>query len=184
MAALAAAGLAAATLMAGQLAGTSAQAAELRTTTLTVPADTQMTTFNPFLSYYDGELDVLGAIYPTLTMLDNDGKPIPYLADSWTTSADQLTWTFKIHPGLKWTRRPAAHRQGCRLDLQPDHDNATAATANGSLVDELQVRHRAGRQHAGDHDQAAAGQHALPEHPGLAASRSCPSTSGRATSPT
>ena len=70
-----------------------------RTTTLTVPADTQITTFNPFLSYYDGELNIIGDIYPTLTMLDDKGKPVPYLADSWTTSADKLTWTFKIQPG-------------------------------------------------------------------------------------
>ena len=28
---------------------------------------------------------------------------MPYLADSWTTSADQLTWTFKLHHGLKWS---------------------------------------------------------------------------------
>src|SRR4051794_6359102 len=99
VAALAAAGLAAATLMAGQLAGGSAQAAG-SDTTLTVPADTQMTTFNPFLSYYDGELNVIGAIYPALTMLDDKGEPIPYLADSWSTSSDQLTWTFKLHSGL------------------------------------------------------------------------------------
>src|SRR5262245_20649099 len=104
VAALVCAAVAAATLMSGQLAATSAHAADsASTTTLTVPADTQMTTFNPFLSYYDGELNVIGAIYPTLTMLDNDGKPVPYLADSWTTSPDQLTWTFKIHPGLKWS---------------------------------------------------------------------------------
>ena len=64
MAALAVAGVAAATLLAGQLAGSSAQAARARTTTLTVPADTQMTTFNPFLSYYDGELNVIGADLP------------------------------------------------------------------------------------------------------------------------
>ena len=102
VAALAVAGLAAAALMAGQLSGSSAQAASTSDTTLTVPADTQMTTFNPFLSYYDGELNVIGAIYPALTMLDNKGEPIPYLADSWTTSSDQRTWTFKIHPGLKW----------------------------------------------------------------------------------
>ncbi len=28
--------------------------------------------------------------------------PIPDLADSWTVSPDGLTWTFNLHPGVKW----------------------------------------------------------------------------------
>src|SRR5438309_655265 len=103
MAALAVAGIAPATLPAGQPAGSRAQADSSPETTLTVTADTQMTTFNPFLSYYDGELNVIGAIYPALTQLNDQGEPVPYLADSWTTSPDKRTWTFKIHPGLKWS---------------------------------------------------------------------------------
>ena len=30
------------------------------------------------------------------------GALVPELADSWEVSADQLTWTFKLHPGVKW----------------------------------------------------------------------------------
>lgn len=30
------------------------------------------------------------------------GPLVPELADSWDVSADQLTWTFKLHPGVKW----------------------------------------------------------------------------------
>ena len=134
VAALAAAGVAAATLLAGQLAGSSAQADSSSETTLTVNADTQMTTFNPFLSYYDGELNVLGAIYPTLTMLDDQGKPVPYLADSWTTSSDQLTWTFKIHPGLKWSDGQPLTAADAAWTFNLIMHNATAATSNGSLV--------------------------------------------------
>ena len=135
VAALVAAGLAAATLLAGQLASNPATAAASGDTTLTVPADTQMTTFNPFLSYYDGELNVIGAIYPTLTMLDNDGKPVPYLADSWTTSPDQLTWTFKIHPGLKWSDGTPLTAKDAAWTFNLIMHNATAATSNGSLVE-------------------------------------------------
>jgi peptide/nickel transport system substrate-binding protein len=135
VAALAAASLAAAALMAGQLAGTSAQAAGSDSSTLTVQADTQMTTFNPFLSYYDGELNILGAIYPTLTMLDDKGAPIPYLADSWTTSSDQLTWTFKIHPGLTWSDGQPLTAEDAAWTFNLIMHNATAATSNGSLVE-------------------------------------------------
>jgi peptide/nickel transport system substrate-binding protein len=134
VAALAVAGLAAAALLAGQSAGSTAQAADSGTTTLTVPADTQMTTFNPFLSYYDGELNVIGAIYPALTMLDDNGQPVPYLADSWSTSADKLTWTFKIHPGLTWSDGQPLTAQDAAWTFNLIMHNATAATSNGSLV--------------------------------------------------
>ena len=134
MAALAAAGVAAAALIAGQLAGGSAHADSSSDTTLTVTADTQMTTFNPFLSYYDGELDVIGTIYPALTMLDDKGEPIPYLADSWTTSSDKLTWTFKIHPGLKWSDGQPITAEDAAWTFNLIMHNADAATSNGSLV--------------------------------------------------
>jgi peptide/nickel transport system substrate-binding protein len=133
VAALVAAGLAAATLMAGQLAGGSAQAAG-SDTTLTVPADTQMTTFNPFLSYYDGELNVIGAIYPALTMLDDKGEPVPYLADSWTTSSDQLTWTFTLHSGLTWSDGEPLTAEDAAWTFNLIMSDPVAATSNGSLV--------------------------------------------------
>ena len=135
MAALAAAGVAAAALLAGQLAGGSAHADSSSDTTLTVTADTQMTTFNPFLSYYDGELNVIGAIYPALTQLDDKGEPVPYLADSWTTSPDKLTWTFKIHPGLKWSDGQPLTAKDAAWTFNLIMHNATAATSNGSLVE-------------------------------------------------
>jgi peptide/nickel transport system substrate-binding protein len=135
VAALALAGLAAATLMAGQLAGGGAQAAASDQTTLTVNADTQMTTFNPFLSYYDGELNILGAIYPTLTMLDDNGNPVPYLATSWTTSPDKLTWTFTIRSGLKWSDGQPLTAEDAAWTFNLIMHNATAATSNGSLVE-------------------------------------------------
>ncbi|HEX3929356.1 MAG TPA: ABC transporter substrate-binding protein [Nocardioides sp.] len=134
VAALVVAGLAAAALLTGQAAGGSAQAASSDTTTLTVNADTQMTTFNPFLSYYDGELNVIGTIYPSLTMLNDQGEPVPYLADSWTTSPDKLTWTFKIHPGLKWSDGQPLTAADAAWTFNLIMHNATAATSNGSLV--------------------------------------------------
>jgi peptide/nickel transport system substrate-binding protein len=70
--------------------------------TLTIAAG-QISTLNPFLAYFDSELNILGSIYPSLYQYDADNNPVPYLAESATTSPDHLTWTFRIRPGLKWT---------------------------------------------------------------------------------
>jgi peptide/nickel transport system substrate-binding protein len=103
-------------------------------TTLRVEADTSISTFNPFLAYYNGELNVLGSIYPSLTTLNEQGQPQPYLATSWTTSADQLTWTFKIRSGLKWSDGKPLTAADAAWTLNLIMHNSAAATANGSLV--------------------------------------------------
>lgn len=41
-------------------------------------------------------------IYDTLFALDAEGTPRPQMVDTWTTSDDGLTWTFKLRDGLKW----------------------------------------------------------------------------------
>lgn len=39
-------------------------------------------------------------VYDTLFGLDSKYQPQPQMVESWETSADQLTWTFKLRPGL------------------------------------------------------------------------------------
>ena len=43
-----------------------------------------------------------GSLYNGLVALDKDFKPEPELADSWTIADDGKTYTFKLHPGVKW----------------------------------------------------------------------------------
>jgi peptide/nickel transport system substrate-binding protein len=102
--------------------------------TLTLPADTAISTFNPFLAYYDGELDILGNIYPTLTSLDENGEPVPYYAQSWETSDDQLTWTFHLKPGLTWSDGEPLTAEDAAWTFNLIMTDDVAATANGSLV--------------------------------------------------
>ncbi|MDR2984405.1 MAG: ABC transporter substrate-binding protein [Nocardiopsaceae bacterium] len=104
------------------------------TTTLKVVADTSISTFNPFLSYFNGELAVLGNIYPALTTINEKGQPAPYLAKSWKTSPDQLTWTFKIRSGLKWSDGKPLTAADAAWTLNLIMKNPVAGTANGSLV--------------------------------------------------
>jgi len=42
------------------------------------------------------------ALYETLVVKGPDGKAHPGLAESWTISADKLTWRFKLRPGARF----------------------------------------------------------------------------------
>jgi peptide/nickel transport system substrate-binding protein len=41
-------------------------------------------------------------IYEPLIIRDNQGKPLPALATSWTITSDPLVWEFKLRPGVKF----------------------------------------------------------------------------------
>ncbi|WP_168207507.1 ABC transporter substrate-binding protein [Microlunatus elymi] len=93
-----------------------------------------MTTFNPFVSYYDGELNVISMIFPALTYSDKNNEPAPYLASKWTTSSDGLTWTFDLRPNLKWSDGQPLTSSDIAWTYNLVMTNTVAATANGTLV--------------------------------------------------
>lgn len=133
-AAVAVAALLASAGLAAGAAAPAASAASSPGSTLRIEDDTSISTFNPFLSYFDGELNILGSIYPTLTTVNEQGKPVPYLASSWTTSPDHLTWTFKIRSGLKWSDGKPLTAADAAWTFNLIMHNQVAATSNGSLV--------------------------------------------------
>ena len=102
--------------------------------TLRIQSQTSFSTFNPFTAYFDGDLEVIGEIYPALTVLGAHNQPVPYLASKWNTSADKLTWTFSLHPGLKWSDGKPLSASDVAWTLNLIMHNSVAATANGSLV--------------------------------------------------
>ena len=58
---------------------------------------------NPLLSQYnqvDGTLCAL--LFDGLTKLDEQGNVVPDLAETWTISADGLTYDFRLRAGLQW----------------------------------------------------------------------------------
>ncbi len=111
-----------------------AQASSPAASTLRVEADTAFSTFNPFLAYFNADLNVIGNIYPTLTSINEQGVAGPYLATKWTTSADKLTWTFTIRSGLKWSDGKPITAADAAWTFNLIMHNSTAATANGALV--------------------------------------------------
>jgi peptide/nickel transport system substrate-binding protein len=115
-------------------AGPASAASSSPGSTLRIEAQTSFSTFNPFTAYFDGDLEVIYEIYPLLTSSNAQGKPIPYLASKWSLSADKLTWTFSIHPGLKWSDGKPITAADAAWTLNLIMHNSAAATANGSLV--------------------------------------------------
>lgn len=108
-------------------------------TTLSVAMDSSgVDTLNPFLAYFNGSLDLFGAIYPSLTTIDQSGKPSPYLATSWNVSPDHLTWTFKIRDGLKWSDGQPLTAEDAAWTFHLIMTDEIAGTANGTLVSGFQ----------------------------------------------
>jgi len=67
---------------------------------------------NPFVGYSGVDYLVYHLNYQFLTGFEPTKlEPRPEFAESWSHSADGLTWTFKIRPGMKWTDgQPATAR--------------------------------------------------------------------------
>lgn len=57
---------------------------------------------NPLLATSDTERDLAALIYSGLTRIDDTGRAQPDLAASVTVSPDELSYTFKLKPGLEW----------------------------------------------------------------------------------
>ena len=58
---------------------------------------------NPFVGYSASDYEVWHLQYDLLNGYDAATlQPKPEFAESWSHSADGLTWTFKIRPGMKW----------------------------------------------------------------------------------
>ena len=114
-------------------------------------------------------------MYPYLVQYSADLQAQPDFAESWTTSADGLTWTFKLRSGAVWsdgqpiTAKDAAFtintavefQGGAAAVLSPAVPGIESATA----VDDTTL----------DVKLAALGR---PARQLVPAARSCPSTSG------
>jgi len=83
-------------------AAASATAAPKRGGTLVIAAGVDPGQLNPAISTAGGTHFVADSMYNGLVFLDKDLTPKPDLADSWTVSSDSKTYTFKLHPGVKW----------------------------------------------------------------------------------
>lgn len=70
--------------------------------TLTVGMTADPDTLNPLVSNTTPGNWINSAIYPHLMTMNSNGEKVPYIADTFTTSEDGKTVTFKLKQGLKW----------------------------------------------------------------------------------
>ena len=84
----------------GAIAGASSSPAPA--TVLRLGTTQDLDSLNPFAGYTSTAYEVYHLNYDMLTGNAPDGGVRPEIADSWEVSADGLTWTFSIHPGIRW----------------------------------------------------------------------------------
>jgi len=85
------------------MAGEAASPSPATPVTLRVGWVNEPDNLNPFIGYSTSSYLVYHLNYDQLTgYTAADVTPAPDLAESWTTSADGLEWTFKLRQGVKW----------------------------------------------------------------------------------
>jgi peptide/nickel transport system substrate-binding protein len=144
------AGLVAAALIA--LAGYGTAQAQNRGGSVTLGVEQDIPGFDPLIvGVYDtGARAASTLIFNTLTRLDDDGKTIPNLALSWSVSADQKDWTFKLRPGVKFQDGTPFNAEAVAFNfrrmLDPDNHCRCAAYLTGirkvEVVDDLTITFR------------------------------------------
>jgi peptide/nickel transport system substrate-binding protein len=72
--------------------------------TFTVGIVNDVDSLNPFIGILAESYEVYGVMYDQLVgYSQKDFSPVPQLAESWQVSDDELTWTYKIRQGVKWS---------------------------------------------------------------------------------
>jgi peptide/nickel transport system substrate-binding protein len=90
--------------LAAAFAGASSPSPTAGPVTLRVGWTTEPDNLNPFVGYEQSSYELFHVCYDFLTNYDDKYlSTAPGLAESWSKSADGLTWTFKIRQGVKWS---------------------------------------------------------------------------------
>jgi len=72
--------------------------------TFTVGIINDVDSLNPFIGILAETYEVWALMYDYLVgYSQKDFSPVPGLAESWQVSDDELTWTYKIRQGVKWS---------------------------------------------------------------------------------
>jgi peptide/nickel transport system substrate-binding protein len=70
--------------------------------TFRIGAPVAIDTLNPLSSYMQLGFEVFLLLYDPLVRYDENYEPVGCLAENWSVSDDQLTWTFQLRDGVTW----------------------------------------------------------------------------------
>ena len=90
-------------LLAGAFAGFLFLAGAAEASTLTVQIAEAPASLDPQKATGERPDQVIGDLFEGLVADDAQGRPVPGQAQSWTVSADGLTYTFRLREGLRWS---------------------------------------------------------------------------------
>ncbi|KGN37937.1 ABC transporter substrate-binding protein [Knoellia subterranea] len=120
-------------------AGSGASADTKDEKTLTIAVSQEVDSLSPFLAVRRITTAIGRLSYDFLTNYDpKTGKTIPALAESWSTSEDGLTWTYKIRD-TKWTDGQPITAEDARWTFDTMMKDEAAATANGNFVENFET---------------------------------------------
>ncbi|ULL18844.1 ABC transporter substrate-binding protein [Paenibacillus sp. H1-7] len=100
------------------------ETAKKRTNTFISGTQTPEGIFNPYFYQNGWDGNVTSVLFASLVTKDETGKPIPELAEKWETSPDQLTYTFKLKPNLKFSDGSPLTAEDVAFTLTLLHDPA------------------------------------------------------------
>src|SRR3954464_12605396 len=116
---------------------------------ITVGLELDIPGFDPLkVGVFDTSAETAAAaIFDTLVGLDDNGKPVPKLAGSWSPSEDFKTWTFKLRQGVKFHDGTPFNAEAFKANFDRQKDPANkcrcafyiAAVTSVEAPDELTV---------------------------------------------
>ncbi|WP_027482272.1 ABC transporter substrate-binding protein [Deinococcus pimensis] len=88
---------------------------------------------DPHVTQATSTRNQLENVYDTLVAFDDEGKIVPALATRWTTSKDNLTWTFTLRPGVRFHNGRALAASDVVFSLNRIKDPATKSPRSGDF---------------------------------------------------
>ena len=99
--------------------------------TIKIAREADSTTFDPIISQQNPDCWIFPNIFASLVRATPDAtKVVPNLAESWTTSADGLTYTFKLRAGLKFSDGTPIKASDVKFSILRARDTKESAWAS------------------------------------------------------
>jgi peptide/nickel transport system substrate-binding protein len=120
-----------------------AAAAQTRGGKVTLGVEQDIAGFDPLVvGVYDtGQEATAALVLERLTRLDDQGKPVPSLALSWTHSDDFKTWTYKLRPGVTFQDGTPFNAEAVVFNVQRqlDPNNHCRCAAYIGFIDHVEA---------------------------------------------